>query len=286
MHIPKISVLLSSVKTGIISVKTRVEMPKRFNGLLKGASMLNNPVIFYGEKIHDFNELSNKISKRGSNVNVDVLHIFEKAILTNNASASLNYSSELELDMLLPNRLSTGPKQRKLKDFLISGDPTLSLAILREFGAIRRTYHSPMKLFRESGRINNAIDVHDLTEHHFGELIKKALELGVVTKINYGTIKGTDDLARAICINNLSEDGQTFLLFKKALENTIIDAGRNPHILYTLDLGYLIASQAKVSLGTSSLNDTMIDDIIDEKDLNVVYGFLIKFRVLDLKYRS
>jgi hypothetical protein len=286
MHIKPISTLIGRVKTSFLRVKTQVGMPKRFDGLLKEASTLNNSVSFYGNTIHNFNELSKMIASRGSNINEDTLHIFEKAIITNNASASADYLSELELDMLHPHRLSTGIQQRKLRDFLTSVDPALSLAILREFGAAKRSYHSPMKLFRASGRINNKQDVYDLTEHRFGDLVRRAVRTGIIMKINFGVVKKTDDLAKAILINNLAEDGQTFLLFKKALENVILDAGNNPHMFYTLDLGYLIADQFRIKLETSGLNKILMDDIIDEKNPTIVNAFLVKFRVLDLRYRS
>ncbi len=227
--------------------------------------------------------MSRVIAGRRSDINEDTLHIFEKAIKTNNASFAADYVSELELENLLPHHLSTYIQQNKLNDFLKSEDPALSLAILREFGAARRLYYSPMKLFRESGWINNSKDVYDLTEHHFGGLVQKAMESGIVVKINFGTVKGIEDLSKAIWVNHLAEDGQTFLMLKKALENTISDAKRNQQMLYTLDLGYLVPSHAKVNGG---LNDAMIDNIIDEKDPSIVYGFLVQYRVLDLRYRS
>jgi hypothetical protein len=286
MTTERVGGVVGRIGTNHLCAKIKTKISGRLEGLLKESSTLKTSVSFYGNMISNGDELSKVVADRELDINEDTLHIFEKAVTVNNASAAADYLPELELENLLPHHLSTFAQRAKLSDFLGSDDPGLSLAILREFGAAKRSYNSPMKLFRESGRINDPKDVYALTEHRFGDLVRSALRTGVVMKINFNVVKRTDDLACAIWINHLAEDGQTFLLFKKAIENTIIYAEINRHILYTLDLGYLIADHFRMKLGTDGLNDAIMDNIVDEKNSNIVNTFLVKFGIIDLRYRS
>jgi hypothetical protein len=292
MFTDRTGVIAGRKATNSLCPTSKTRIYGRFKGLLNEASTLKTSVSFYGNIIHNVDELSKVIASRELDINEDTLHIFEKAIKDNNALAAVDHQNELELEKLLLGGFSIYPQQRKLSEFLASDDPSLSLVILREFGAAKRTYNSPMSLFRPSGRINDTKDVHDLTESWFGESIRNALKLGIVLKINYSDVNRTEDLARAIRINQLAEDGQTFMLFKKAFENTILYAGINPFILYTLDLGYAVVSELKSNVDsndlnkTLNLNNTLIDDIIDEKNSSAVNNFFVRYHVINLKYRS
>lgn len=230
-------------------------------------SMLLNKTI-----IDNIDKLAFEIARHALENHKKTLFLFEQAIRINNSFSAyllhhpeMPYQYRLNLGKLLPQNMTVNGLQ-KADAFIENYDPKAYFNFLRETGALKRIYDSPISTYTRETKNQygwSRSDVKGLTEYWFEEPIRNTQIANV--QLNFDGFPITlSDLAAKLYENKLLEDGQAFRLFKAAIScaATISSLNKEKSLQFVLDLGSLVPKHLK----NINISGKMIDDFIDDPE--------------------
>ncbi len=233
----------------------------------------SNPIRLGKNIIDNVDKLVVEIASKYLEGDEKTLSIFEKAIRIHNDIApyfrdhpKIGYQYELDLEKLLPQNLS-GDDLKRADAFIERYDSKTFFYFLREVGALKRIYDSPISIYTRETKKQfgwSQSDVKGLTEYWFGEPIRNAQIANVQLNFSEFSKTLTEELAAWINKNKLLEDGQAFRLLKAAISCAAIISCLNKEkpIQFVLDLELLIPRHLK----NNNISEKMIDDFIDDPE--------------------
>ena len=250
--------------------------------------------------IRNINELSDVIYRKQWHKNEDIFRIFEKALTLLSAAKidqEHHYNYELDLGKLANAYLAVNDfykkeepdLHKKAVEFLKKPTGNESFHLLRETGAAKRVYESPVFLrFKHPSCTLPELNV--MAGEWFGKLIRNLHDSGVMLKpalkkalmdrfSSYEQILFM--LSEHLFCNYLATDGRSMMLLKRSME-AAASAARDPSLkkkTYMLDLSILMPEKLK----ELKIDETKIEDIIECPNDSSVVQFLVKTGALRIR---